>query len=107
MSLHHDMAEALVADARLAILAELARQRDETLNVLSITRLVDAMGIRRSREWIDTQLGKLEELGAVTLVTSDMPGLGKVTIATLTFAGRDHVERRTTIAGVSAPTGRS
>lgn len=101
------MADALVADARLAILAELARQRDETLNVLSITRLVDAMGIRRSRDWIDTQLGKLEELGAVTLVASEMPGLGQVTIATLTSVGRDHVERRSSIAGVSAPLGRS
>ncbi len=107
MGFTQDMGDALTADARLAILAELAQQRDETLNVLSITRLVDAMGIRRSREWIDTQLGKLEELGAVTLVTSGMPGLGKVTIATLTTAGRDHVERRSSIAGVSAPIGRS
>lgn len=43
-------------DARLAILAELARQRDATLNSLSITRVVDALGIRRSRDWVEDQL---------------------------------------------------
>lgn len=90
-------------DARLVILAELAKQRDATLNALSITRVVDALGLRRSREWIDTQLAKLEDLGAVQLATSDLPGLGKVTVATLTRAGRDHVERRGFIHGVTAP----
>ena len=105
MGFSQDMGDALTADARLAILAELAQQRDETLNVLSITRLVDAMGIRRSREWIDTQLGKLEELGAIELRETDIAGLGKVSIATLTEAGRNHVQRRSTIAGISAPRG--
>ncbi|MEQ1499155.1 MAG: hypothetical protein ABL914_10875 [Novosphingobium sp.] len=103
MGFTQDMGDALTGDARLAILAELAQQRDETLNVLSITRLVDALGIRRSREWIDTQLGKLEELGAIELRQSEIAGLGTVSVATLTAAGRDHVERRSTIAGVSAP----
>lgn len=105
MSFKQDMAAALTADARLAILAELAQQRDETLNVLSITRLVDALGIRRSREWIETQLSKLEELGAITLRQSELAGLGRVAVASLTTAGRDHVERRATIAGVSARVG--
>lgn len=90
-------------DARLAILAELAGQRDATLNVLSLTRVIDAIGIRRSREWVDTQLERLSELGAVNLRRTDMPGLGQVTVATLTRAGRDHVERRIRIHGVSTP----
>lgn len=105
MSFQQDAAEALIAEARLAILAELARQRDETLNSLAITRVVDALGIRRSREWIETQMIKLEDLGAVTLHHSDLAGLGRVIVATLTEAGRDHVERRGAIAGVATPRG--
>ncbi|MBV1917599.1 MAG: hypothetical protein KUG65_06015 [Sphingomonadaceae bacterium] len=90
-------------DARLAILAELARQRDATLNVLSITRVIDAIGIRRSRDWVETQLSRLEELGAVNLTHSELAGLGNVTIARLTRSGRDHVEGRSLISGVSRP----
>lgn len=93
-------------EARLAILAELAQQRDETLNSLAITRLVDAMGIRRSREWIETQLIKLEDLGAITLRQTELAGLGQVSVATLAEAGRDHVERRGSIAGIAAPRSR-
>ncbi len=90
-------------DARLAILAELARQTDASLNDLSITRIIDAIGIRRSREWVGTQLTKLAELGAVTMRETEFGGVGKVTVATLTRAGRDHVDRRSRIVGVSAP----
>lgn len=95
--------DAVAADGRLAILAELARQRDATLNGVTMTRVLDALGIRRSRDWVETQLAKLEELGAITLVRIDMPGFGQVAVATLTRAGRDHVERRATIAGVTHP----
>ena len=90
-------------DARLVILAELARQRDLSLNALSITRVVDALGMRRSPEWVETQLRKLEELGAVTLKAPELAGLGRVIVATLTAAGRHHIERRSTIAGISPP----
>ncbi len=90
-------------DARLAILAELARQRDETLNVLNLGRVIDALGIRRPREWVETQLTWLADMGAVSLRSSDMPGLGIVIVATLTRAGRDHVERRSPISGVTWP----
>lgn len=88
-------------DARLVILAALAKERDGSLNVLNLTRVVDTMGPRRSREWVDTQLSKLEDLGAVSLTKSDLPGLGSITIAKITRDGRDHVEGRATIAGVS------
>lgn len=90
-------------DARLAILAELARQNDATLNSLSITRVVDMLGIRRSRDWVETQLSVLEGLGAVNLRQVEMPGLGIVTVAILTRSGRDHVDRRTRIHGITAP----
>lgn len=103
MSLASDLEQRSQADARLAILAELARQNDATLNVLSIERVLDAIGIRRSRDWIETQLMRLSELGAVTLRTPELPGLGKVIVASLTRAGRDHVDRRAPLAGVSNP----
>lgn len=90
-------------DARLAILAELARQNDGTLNSASITRVVDALGMRRSREWVETQLSWLDGMGAVNARPLDVPGLGKVTVAALTRTGRDHVERRTFISGISRP----
>ncbi len=105
MGFRQEAEEALTRDARLVILAELAGQRDETLSSPIITRLVDSMGYRRSNDWIETQLRKLEELGAITLRDADLPGLGRVLIATLTRSGRDHVERRSELAGVSRPTG--
>lgn len=90
-------------DARLAILAELARQRDATLNSRSIERVVGALGMRRTDEWIENQLRRLEEFGAVNVRQTDLPGLGRVLIATLTRTGRDHVDRRALLTGVSAP----
>ena len=91
------------ADARLTILGELAQQRDGAANSINLARLVDLMGWRRSREWVETQLMRLEELGAIQLRRADLPGLGNVVIATLTRTGRDHVDRRALLAGVTAP----
>ena len=90
-------------DARLALLAELARQRDATLNSQSMVRVLDAIGVRRSRDWVETQLARLEDLNAVNLRRAEIPGLGQVTVATLTRTGREHVERRALLAGVTAP----
>lgn len=92
-------------DARLVILAELARQVDETLSLLSIHRVVDAMEMRRDRDWVETQCLKLAALGAITLRTVDLPGLGAILVASITEAGRAHVERRSRIAGVTPPRG--
>lgn len=90
-------------DARLAILAELAAQRDASLNSLSIARLIDTLVPRRPIEWVETQLDWLDAMNAVNLQRSDMPGLGRVTIATITRTGRDHVECRSLICGVTRP----
>lgn len=90
-------------DARLAIIAELASQRDATLNAMSIARVVDTLGIRRTHLWVETQLLQLEQLGAVNLRRTELAGFGEVIVATLTRSGRDHVERRARIAGISAP----
>lgn len=93
----------LAEDARLVILAELARQQDGQLNARSITRVIDAMGVARSREWVETQLAMLEQLGGVKLSQLDLPGLGQVTVARISRTGRDHVEGRSRLVGVSAP----
>lgn len=103
MSLRDDIANRLIADTRLAILAELAQQRDASLNSLTLGMLVDTLGVRRSAEWLDNQLVWLADMGAVQLTEANLPGLGLVKVATLTSVGRNHVERRSAITGVSAP----
>ncbi|WP_339745610.1 hypothetical protein [uncultured Maricaulis sp.] len=88
----------LVEDARLVILKELARQNDNRLSETMLAHVLEIFGHKRSREWIRTQLGKLEELGAVKLTE-----VGTVIVADLARAGLDHVERRSFLAGVRRP----
>lgn len=90
-------------DARLAILAELAAQRDATLNSRNLAQVVESIVPRRPREWVEAQLEWLDGMGAVNLRKTDLAGIGPVIIATLTRTGRDHVERRAFIPGVSLP----
>lgn len=90
-------------DARLAILAELAQQRDARLNSRNLQTVVDQIVRNRSREWVELQLRWLGSMGAINLVESNLPGLGPVHLATLTRLGRDHVERRQFIPGVTLP----
>lgn len=92
------LAEAMAADARLIVLRELASQTDGRLNELLLRRVLDDYGIRRDRDWIRTQLRKLEALGAIALRIA-----GETMIAEITRAGRDHVEARSSIEGVSRP----
>lgn len=92
------LADALAADARLRILKELCEQTDGRLNELSIGRALDLYGIRRDRDWIATQLRKLESLGAIELQSA-----GTVLVARITRDGRDHVEERAVIEGVTRP----
>lgn len=88
----------LAADARLIILKELARQGDGRLNETLVVATLDRFGHRRSREWVRTQLRKLEDVGAVAVVE-----IGSVMVATLKRSGLDHVERRTFLEGVAKP----
>ncbi|PYE86898.1 hypothetical protein [Phyllobacterium leguminum] len=90
--------EHLTADARLVILKELTQQPDGRLNEALLEKVLDTFGHRRSREWIRTQLHKLEELGAIHLLEA-----GTVLVAAITRAGIDHVERRSVIEGVARP----
>lgn len=91
-------AEHLEADARLVILRELAQQPAGSLNENILTKVLDAFGYHRSRDWTRTQLRKLEEIGGVALATA-----GSVMIASITRAGLDHVERRSMLEGVARP----
>lgn len=90
--------EAMTTDARLVILKELAAQTDGRLNEVLLEKVLDVFGHHRSRDWIRTQLRKLEELGAVRLAEA-----GTVLVATITRAGVDHVERRSYVEGVARP----
>ncbi len=91
------------ADARLAILAELARQSDATLSSRSLAPFIEQVVPRRPSEWLDAQLQWLAQMGAINITRSSIAGLGDVIIATLTVMGRNHVERRAPIPGVSMP----
>jgi len=88
----------LAEDGRFFILKELDRQNDGRLNELLLRRVLDMVGIARSREWLGTQLRKLEELGAVEIMQA-----GDLMVAQITRAGRDHVSARSPIMGVTRP----
>lgn len=93
-----ELADAIARDARLRILEELEQQADGRLNEILLVRVLDAYGIRRDRDWVATQLRKLEALGAVELQTA-----GTVLVAHITRDGRDHVAERAVIVGVTRP----
>lgn len=91
-------ADDIAADARLCILKELAVQVDGRLNEVGLMRMLDTFGIRRTRDWVRTQLRQLDQLGAVRVTEA-----GTVMVAALTKLGRDHVDRRAVIEGVTRP----
>lgn len=93
-----NLGDAIAADARLTILKELGRQVDGRLSELLIRRVLDMYGIRRDRDWVVTQLRKLEALGAV-----EIQDAGDVLVARISRSGRDHIEERALIAGITRP----
>ena len=85
-------------DARLIILRGLADQPDGRMNETLLTKMLEAFGHFRSRDYVRTQLHKMKELNAVTLMEA-----GTVLVASITRAGLDHVERRSYIEGIDRP----
>jgi len=83
---------------RLVILQALAREFNGHLREDLIQKAVDLYLLSRSIEWVRTQLRKLEELGAIDITEDN----GKL-IAGITRTGRDHVERRSPVAGIAWP----
>tara|TARA_R100001129_G_scaffold6440_2_gene5069 strand:- start:955 stop:1272 length:318 start_codon:yes stop_codon:yes gene_type:complete len=101
VSLGNDLSgahDSLAEDARLFILKELAAQNDGRLNAILAQRLLrDRYGMRRSREWVETQMRKLAELEAVHLHEI------AVLTAEIVRAGRDHLDKISIIVGVTRP----
>ncbi|MEL7698666.1 hypothetical protein VO57_015490 [Citromicrobium bathyomarinum] len=98
MSFKNDLAEAIAAEARLRILQQLAEQNDGQLSIVMLKRVLDSFGYRRDRDWIETQLRKLEAVGAVELFAP-----GGTMVARIARAGRDHIEERSVLGGVARP----
>ncbi len=92
------MIDQIEEDGRLVILRELAAQLDARLNEVALIRALDVFGIKRSRDWVRTQLHVLQELGAIRVTE-----VGGFRVATLRQAGRAHVDRRGVIEGVARP----
>lgn len=91
------LADAIAADARYYLLAELARQADGRLSDLLLKRVLD-LYMRRDRDWVRTQLRKLEALGAI-----ELSAIGETLVAHITRSGRDHLEERAVIEGITRP----
>lgn len=91
-------AEHVSREARLRILKELHRQADGRASELALRPMLDVYGIKRDRDWIATQLRKLEQLDAISITM-----LGQTMVATITRSGIDHVEERAVIEGVARP----
>ncbi len=81
--------------ARFIILGELARQTAGRLNEMILSAVLEQHGYMRSRDWLRTQLRKMEELGAVRLTEAN-----DILIASITRAGEEHFERKSTIDGI-------
>lgn len=93
-----NLADAIAGDARLLILKELANQVDGRLSEQLLRRVLDVYGIRRDRDWVRTQLRKLDMLGAI-----ELKPVGEMLVAQITRSGRDHVEERAVIEGITRP----
>lgn len=91
-------AETIALDCRLVILRALADEADHRLNENMLSHVLESFGHAKSRDYIRTQLRKLEELGAVR-----NREVGTVFVAELARAGLDHVERRSFLDGVGKP----
>lgn len=85
-------------DCRLIILKELSRQNDARLNETILNRVLENFGHLKTRDYVRTQIRRLEELGAVSVKE-----VGSVLVAELKQPGLDHVERRSFLEGVGRP----
>jgi hypothetical protein len=85
-------------EARLRILKELERQTDGRASELALRATLDVYGIKRDRDWIATQLRKLEQLDAIIITM-----LGPTMVAAITRTGLDHVDERSVLEGVARP----
>lgn len=85
-------------DARLIILRELHAQPDGRLSDGILAHVLENFGHNRSRDWVKTQIRRMEELGAV--VSTEV---GSVLVPQITKLGVEHVLRRARIEGIKQP----
>jgi len=85
-------------DLRLTILKSLAAQPGYTANETVLQHEAEAVGIKRPREVIRTEMRFLEGLGAI-----DLREFGSVLIGTLKQRGHDHVKALALLDGVNPP----
>jgi len=94
-----DYQEHINQDVRLIILKALYDQDDYSLNSSILQSLLEGYGHTESRDYIHNQLRWMERnVQAVKLTPA-----GSILVATLTGAGRDHVERRGRLEGIKRP----
>ena len=98
MSFEADLAEAIAKEMRLRILQQLDAQVDKQLSIVLLKRVLDAYGYRRDRDWLEPQLRKLEQLGAVALSEP-----GGTLVARIEAPGRAHIEERSVLGGGMLP----
>jgi hypothetical protein len=93
-------AEYIRADQRLIILKALASTPDYTQNSTILLRILDDFGHRMASDDLVEQLEWLagDEAAAISLKEA-----GSILVASLTKAGKEHVERRRIIAGIKQP----
>jgi hypothetical protein len=93
-----DYAAFAARSARLCMLKLLHGMVDGRANETLLSRVLDDFGHRATRDYVRTQMRKLDEVGAVRL--SEM---GPYLVASITRAGMDHMERRAVIEGIARP----
>ncbi len=98
-----DYEESQAREARLVILKAIAMQPERNMNETLIGLALDNYGIRKSRDWLRTQLTRLEEFGAVRIARIDRPEAGPVIIVTIAPAGIGHLSGRAAIEGIMTP----
>ena len=85
-------------DLRLAVLKILNGEAGYRLNSAALSAVLDGLGYRRSRANLHSHLRFLQEAGGVAIRAVDE---GHIVVATLTQAGREHVEARAMLEGVA------
>jgi len=85
-------------EARYIVLRALNDTPDYTLSDALLERFLEEFGIRRSREFVRSELSYLADIGAVTVKKFETTSIAKVT-----QRGRDHVARKIVLDGVKRP----
>ncbi len=95
-----NMVERIRQEARLIMLRELAGQSNGRITSTSLRDcLREVWLIDQEREWVESELEWMANMGAVTIVPA-----ASIKIACLTETGRRHLRRARLIPGILAPT---